>query len=72
VKVKFSDYDGPTGMFIATGKEILPLDTPAGQIALIGGAVQSGIGDQKTAEQLQTEIDAAIVKAKRPAKRQRA
>lgn len=64
MKLKIVDYDGPTGRYVATGNEILPLDTVAGQIALLGGAVQSGIGDPQEAEQLQIEIDAAIARAK--------
>jgi hypothetical protein len=61
---KITDYDGPTGMFVATGKEILPMDSAAGQVALLGGAVQSGIGDPETARKLQSKIDEAIARTK--------
>lgn len=63
--LKLSDYDGPTGAFIATGKEILPLGSVAGKVALIGGAMQAGIGDPTAAEALQARIDAIITEAKR-------
>jgi hypothetical protein len=63
VKLKFSDYDGPTGMYIATGEEILPLTSVGGMIAATGAAMQAGIGDQEAAEELQAKIDAALAKA---------
>ncbi len=31
---EFYDYDGPTGLFIATGEKMLPLDTPEAMKAL--------------------------------------
>jgi hypothetical protein len=64
LKLKFSDYDGPTGLYVATGKEILPMDSIAGKIALAGAGMQAGIGDPRVAEELQHEIDEAVEKAK--------
>lgn len=60
MKLHFTDYDGPTGAYVATGKQILPIDSVAGKVALGGGAMQAGIGDQQTAEQLQHELDAIL------------
>lgn len=57
MKLQFTDYDGPTGAYVATGKQILPFDSVAGKVALGGGAMQAGIGDQQTAQQLQNELD---------------
>jgi hypothetical protein len=64
MKINFSDYDGPTGLYVATGKEVLPLDSVAGKVALAGGAVQAGIGDPIVADELQQELDAIIEKVK--------
>jgi hypothetical protein len=66
VKLQFTDYDGPTGAYAATGKQILPIDSVAGKVALAGGAMQAGIGDQKTAEQLQTELDQILAAVTAP------
>jgi hypothetical protein len=64
MKIDFADYDGPTGLYVATGREILPLDSVAGKIALAGGAVQAGIGDPAVAAALQNELDAVIAQTK--------
>jgi hypothetical protein len=58
-------YDGPTGPCIATSRGILSLDTPAGEIALAGAAVQAGIGDVDVARAVQEDVDAAIDRALR-------
>jgi hypothetical protein len=57
---QFTDYDGPTGLYIATGKQILPLASPAGAVAFIGAAVQSGIGDAEDAALIQAMVDSAF------------
>jgi len=64
LKLKLSDYDGPTGLFVATGKEILPMSSVAGEIVLAGAGMQAGIGDPVVAEELQHEIDQAVDQAK--------
>jgi hypothetical protein len=58
--IRFSDYDGPTGLWIATGKQILPLASPAGAVAFVGSAVQSGIGSAEDAAVAQSLVDAAF------------
>jgi len=60
MKLHFSDYDGPTGLFIANGKEILPLDGAAGATAFVGAAMQSGTIDPKESAQIQTAVDAVV------------
>lgn len=62
--IKFADYDGPTGFYVATGQEVLPLSTAAGAIAFVGSAAQSGIGDPQQAAFIQSEIDAAFSSAR--------
>jgi hypothetical protein len=63
MKLNFSDYDGPTGLFIATGNEILPLDCAAGAIAFVGAGMQAGTLDPEQADQIQAAIDAAAASA---------
>jgi len=57
MKVKFSDYDGPTGLFVATGKEILPLNSPAGATAFVGAAMQAGTIDPEQSAQIQAAVE---------------
>jgi hypothetical protein len=64
LKLKFSDYDGPAGLFVATCEEILPNGSVAGEIILTGAGMQAGIGDPVVAEELQHEIDQAVDQAK--------
>jgi hypothetical protein len=63
MKVNFSDYDGPTGLLIANGKEILPLTGAAGAAAFVGAGMQSGTIDPEESAQIQTAVDAALEKA---------
>lgn len=65
MKLNIVDHDGPTGPYVGTGDAILSLDALAGQIALLGGAIQSGIGNPDEGAALQAEIDAAIARATR-------
>jgi hypothetical protein len=58
--IQFSDYDGPTGLCVATGKQILPLTSVAGAVAFVGSAVQSGIGDAKDSAVAQSLVDTAL------------
>jgi hypothetical protein len=60
MKLDFSDYDGPTGLFVATGREILPLDSAAGATAFVGAALQSGTVDPKQSARIQAAVDAAV------------
>lgn len=59
MKLHFSDYDGPTGLFVANGKEILPLDGAAGATAFVGAAMQSGTIDPQLSAQIQAAVDSA-------------
>lgn len=59
MRLHFSDYDGPTGLLIANGKEILPLDSPAGATAFVGAGMQSGTIDPEESGRIQMAIEAA-------------
>jgi hypothetical protein len=48
---EFSDYDGPTGLFIATGEEMLPLNTPEALAALGHSAMLLSLGASPQAEE---------------------
>jgi hypothetical protein len=61
--IRFSDYDGPTGLCVATGTQVLPLASPAGAVAFVGSAVQAGIGDDEDAAMVQSLVDAAFAAA---------
>ena len=60
MKLNFSDYDGPTGLFVATGTEILPLDSAAGAVAFVGAAMQSGTIDPEESAAIQAAVEAAM------------
>ena len=66
MKLKFADYDGPTGLYVATGKEILPLSDPLGAIAFVGAGIQSGTIDPKRCEEIQVAVAAAMRAAAPP------
>ena len=66
MKLKFADYDGPTGLFVATGKEVLPLDDAAGAIAFVGAGMQAGTIDPDQGASIQAAVAAAMRKASAP------
>lgn len=59
MKLHFSDYDGPTGLFVATGKKMLRLDGAAGAAAFVGAGMQSGTIDPEQSTQIQAAVDTA-------------
>lgn len=59
MKLHFSDYSGPTGLFVANGKKMLPLADPAGATAFGGAAMQAGTTDPKQATKIQNAVDSA-------------
>jgi hypothetical protein len=59
MKFQFSDYDGPTGLFVANGKEILPLTGAAGATAFVGAGMQAGTIDPQQLAQIQAAVDGA-------------
>lgn len=67
MKLQFADYDGPTGLYVATGRETIPLNSPAGAIAFVGAGMQSGTIDPEQSERIQKAVDAAMQTASRTA-----
>ena len=48
---EFSDYDGPTGLYIATGKKMLPINTPEALAALGHSAMLLSLGASPQADE---------------------
>ena len=59
MKLHFSDYSGPTGLFVANGKKMLPLVDPAGATAFVGAAIQAETIDPEQAAKIQNAVDSA-------------
>lgn len=53
---KFVDYDGPTGLFVATKGGIKPLQDPSALVALADGAMLSSLGYSEKAGEYQALI----------------
>jgi len=53
---EFSDYDGPTGLYIATGREMLPLKTPAALAALGHSAMLLSLGASPQADEYEHRV----------------
>lgn len=50
---QFSDYDGPTGFYVATGAEMLSVSTAEGASAFVSAAAHSGLGSDADAAKLE-------------------
>jgi hypothetical protein len=48
---EFSDYDGPTGLYVATGEQMLPLNTPEALAALGHSAMLLSLGASPLADE---------------------
>lgn len=56
----FSDYDGPTGLFVATGEAILPLDSVEGIAAVAQSAMLTSLGSTPEAKQYQAAMQHSL------------
>ncbi len=52
----FTDYDGPTGLFVATGEKILPLDSVEGISAVAQSAMLTSLGSTPEAKEYQAAM----------------
>jgi hypothetical protein len=48
---EFSDYDGPTGLYVAAGEQMLPLNTPEAPAALGHSAMLLSLGASSLADE---------------------
>jgi hypothetical protein len=62
----FADYNGPTGLYVATGKDLLPLSEPAGATVFVGAGMQAGTIDPQHSAEIQGAVDSAIGSAAVP------
>jgi hypothetical protein len=62
--IQFSDYDGPTGLCIASGSRSC-LSRRRQARAFVGSAMQSGIGNAEDAAVAQSLVDSAVSPGKR-------
>lgn len=59
----FSDYDGPTGLFVATGEKILPLDSVEGLSAVAQSAMLTSLGSTPEAKEYQVAMQHSLAVA---------
>jgi hypothetical protein len=60
---KFIDYDGPKGLFVATGAKILPLDSVEGISAVAQSAMLTSLGSTPEAKQYQDAMQHSLAVA---------
>lgn len=59
----FADYDGPTGLYVATGKTILPLNSAEGISAVAQSAMLTSLGSTPEAKKYQAAMQHSLVAA---------
>lgn len=57
---KFTDYNGPQGLFVATGNKILPLDSAEGISAIAQSAMLTSLGSSPAAAQYQAKVQKSL------------
>ncbi len=67
MKREFTDYDGPTGPFIATEQGILPLRSVEGMAAAMDSAMLVSLGYTEKAAEYQRLVKARNAAASSPA-----
>jgi len=60
---EFIDYDGPTGLYVATGERIVPLATVEGTAALAYSAMLTAAGAGEQADAYEKAARAALKQA---------
>lgn len=59
----FTDYEGPTGLYVATGEKILPLDSVEGISAVAQSAMLTSLGSTPEAKQYQAAMQQSLAVA---------
>lgn len=57
---EFSDYDGPTGLYVATGSKILPLDSAEGLSAVAQSAMLTSLGATPRAKRYAARVQRSL------------
>lgn len=53
---EFTDYEGPTGLYVATGETLLALDSAEGLSALAQSTMLSALGTGEMADQYAVKV----------------
>lgn len=59
----FIDYDGPTGLYVATGEKDLPLDSVEGISAVAQSAMLTSLGSTPEAKEYQAAMRHSLAAA---------
>ena len=59
----FTDYKGPTGLYVATGEKILPLNSVEGISAVAQSAMLTSLGSTPKAKQYQAAMQQSLAVA---------
>ena len=59
----FSDYDGPTGLFVATGEKIVALGSVEGIAAVAQSAMLTSLGSTPAAKQYEAAMHHSLAVA---------
>jgi hypothetical protein len=59
----FSDYHGPTGLYVATGEKVLPLDSVEGISAVAQSAMLTSLGSTPAAKEYQAAMKHSLAVA---------
>jgi hypothetical protein len=62
-RIKFKDYNGPTGPYVATGKRVVPLTSAEGAAALGHSAMLSSFGVGAKARLYESKMREALEEA---------
>jgi hypothetical protein len=60
---EFIDYEGPTGLFVATGSAVLPLASAEGIAAVAQSAMLTSLGSTPEAKQYATAVQKSLALA---------
>jgi hypothetical protein len=57
---EFIDYEGPTGLFVATGSSVLPFDSAEGISAVAQSAMLTSLGSSPEAKKYATAMQKSL------------
>jgi hypothetical protein len=60
---KFIDYDGPTGLYVATGEKVVPLESAEGISAVAQSAMLTSLGSSPEAKQYEAAMHQSLAAA---------
>jgi len=60
---QFIDYDGPTGLYVATGEKVVPLESAEGISAVAQSAMLTSLGSSPEAKEYEAAMHRSLVAA---------